>query len=58
MHHGCCSYYLNSRIAGAIIGFIFTLIKLPIPAPTVWPGVFGIIGVLSGNQIFNYLFNK
>ncbi|HBE9115254.1 Uncharacterized protein conserved in bacteria [Citrobacter braakii] len=47
-----------SFIAGAIIGFIFTLIKLPIPAPAAWPGVFGIIGVLSGNQIFNYLFNK
>ena len=47
-----------SLIAGAIIGFIFTLIKLPLPAPAAWPGVFGIIGVLSGNQIFNYLVNK
>ncbi|MBJ9241518.1 XapX domain-containing protein [Citrobacter braakii] len=47
-----------SLIAGAIIGFILTLIKLPIPAPPVWSGVFGIIGVLSGHQIFNYLFNK
>ncbi|POT56785.1 XapX domain protein [Citrobacter amalonaticus] len=47
---------LLALIAGLITGFVFTLIKLPIPAPPVWSGVVGIIGVLSGSQLFNYLF--
>lgn len=42
-------------IAGLITGIVFTLIKLPIPAPPVLPGVVGIVGVYLGGQLTYYL---
>ena len=37
--------YLLSTITGLIVGIIFTLLKLPIPAPWVLSGVLGIVGI-------------
>ena len=37
--------YLLSTITGLIVGIIFTLLKLPIPAPGVLSGVLGIVGI-------------
>ena len=37
-----------SFITGLITGGIFTLFKLPIPAPSALAGVIGIIGVFVG----------
>lgn len=49
-----------ATIAGLIVGIIFTLIRLPIPAPPYLPGVMGIVGVylgsLAGNAILTTLF--
>lgn len=42
-------------IAGLITGAVFTVIKLPIPAPPVLSGVVGIVGVFLGAQLMNYL---
>lgn len=39
-------------IAGAIVGFLFALIKLPIPAPPALAGVMGIVGVFLGYKMF------
>ncbi|EIY4985243.1 XapX domain-containing protein [Enterobacter hormaechei] len=49
-----------ATIAGLIVGILFTLIKLPIPAPPYLPGVMGVVGVylggITGNFILSTLF--
>lgn len=37
-------------LAGAIVGIVFKLIRLPIPAPPVLSGVVGIVGVYLGGM--------
>lgn len=44
-------------LCGAILGFIFTFLKLPLPAPNVLPGIMGIIGVYLGFVICNFIIN-
>jgi XapX domain-containing protein len=41
----------KSLIAGAVCGVVFSLAGLPIPAPPVFSGVVGIIGVFVGYKI-------
>jgi XapX domain-containing protein len=38
-------------LAGIIVGLIFKLIKLPLPAPPVLAGVMGIVGVYFGGLL-------
>lgn len=45
-------------IAGVIVGAIFTLIKLPIPAPPVLSGIMGIIGVYTGAKLVEFIMSK
>lgn len=45
----------KSLFAGAMLGAVFTLLHLPIPAPNVLAGVFGIIGVYAGYAAVNWL---
>ncbi|PZE22147.1 XapX domain-containing protein [Paenibacillus xerothermodurans] len=48
-------------LAGLVVGAVFTLLKLPIPAPPVLSGVLGIVGVYSGGVLMQRLlewFNK
>lgn len=47
---------LSCFLTGSILGIIFTLLKLPLPAPPVFSGVIGIIGVWFGYYIINRLF--
>ncbi|WP_102348204.1 XapX domain-containing protein [Bacillus sp. Marseille-P3661] len=47
---------LLSLGTGAAVGFLFALIKLPIPAPPALAGVTGIVGVYLGFKIFQTLF--
>ena len=35
-------------VAGASMGFVFALLRLPIPAPPTLAGVLGIIGIAIG----------
>lgn len=42
---------LLSLIAGAVLGFIFIKLKLPIPAPPVFAGISGIVGIWLGYLI-------
>lgn len=41
-------------IAGLVMGGVFALFKLPIPAPQNLPGILGAIGVFLGAVIVNY----
>lgn len=43
---------LLSIITGFIVGFVFALFKLPIPAPPALAGVTGIVGIYLGFKAF------
>ncbi len=40
-----------SLLVGIAVGALFTLLKLPIPAPNVLSGVLGISGIYIGKKI-------
>ncbi|MFD2923047.1 DUF1427 family protein [Halobacillus naozhouensis] len=42
---------LLAMVAGIVIGVVFKLIKLPLPAPPVLAGVLGVAGVYIGGKI-------
>ncbi|RSK25622.1 DUF1427 family protein [Bacillus sp. HMF5848] len=44
-----------SLFAGMIIGIIFKGLKLPLPAPPVFAGIVGIMGVYLGGLVFSHL---
>ncbi|BCS80799.1 XapX domain-containing protein [Anaerocellum diazotrophicum] len=50
---------LLSFITGFVVGAIFRILKLPIPAPNALAGVMGIFGIFLGsvfaNQILKFL---
>ncbi|ARK30145.1 XapX domain-containing protein [Halalkalibacter krulwichiae] len=39
-------------LSGALVGFVFGLIKLPIPAPPALSGIIGILGIYLGYQLY------
>ncbi|MFF2875169.1 XapX domain-containing protein [Gottfriedia sp. NPDC057991] len=45
-------------LAGVIVEALFTLIKLPIPAPPVLSGIMGIVGVYSGAKLVEIITTK
>lgn len=45
-----------SLIAGVIIGLVFKMMKLPLPAPPVLAGVVGVLGVYLGGIAGSWLF--
>lgn len=49
---------LLALITGFITGFVFTFLKLPVPAPQVWAGVISIAGVLAGSQMCQWIFQR
>ncbi|MBA4536598.1 DUF1427 family protein [Bacillus aquiflavi] len=42
-------------ITGLIVGFLFALFKLPIPAPPALAGVAGIVGIYLGFKLFTLI---
>lgn len=38
-------------VTGAAVGAIFTLFKLPVPVPPVFPAVMGIVGLWIGSVL-------
>jgi XapX domain-containing protein len=46
---------LLSLLTGAIIGFLFALFRLPIPAPTAVAGIAGIFGIYLGYKLFEWV---
>jgi len=49
---------LLSLLAGVICGVVFTALKLPIPAPPVFPAIVGIFGVFLGMKIYLFLVER
>jgi len=49
---------LLSLLAGIICGVVFTALKLPIPAPPVFPAIVGIFGVFLGMKVFLFLADR
>lgn len=44
-----------SIITGFIVGFVFALLKLPIPAPPTLAGILGIVGIYMGFKVFEWV---
>ena len=42
---------IKALITGLLTGVVFSLLKLPIPAPPALPGIVGIIGIFLGYVI-------
>jgi len=49
---------LLSLGTGAIVGIIFSLLKLPLPAPPVISGIAGIVGIYLGGVGYNWLIER
>ena len=43
--------YLLPLLTGIIVGVIFSLFNLPIPAPPALPGILGVVGVWLGYEL-------
>ncbi len=43
-----------SLITGIVVGFLFTLLRLPIPDPPALAGIAGIVGVYLGMRLFQW----
>ena len=46
---------IKATLAGMACRVVFSLLKLPIPAPPVLAGVMGIVGVFLGYMLVNWL---
>jgi len=44
-----------SLITGIFVGVVFSLLKLPIPAPNNIAGILGIVGIFIGMLLINIL---
>ncbi|MFB6198364.1 MAG: XapX domain-containing protein [Halobacteriaceae archaeon] len=44
-----------TTIVGGVVGLLFGLLDLPIPAPPALSGVMGIVGIFGGYKVANYL---
>jgi XapX domain-containing protein len=49
---------LLSLATGALVGVIFSLLKLPLPAPPVISGIAGIVGIYLGGLGYNWLVER
>jgi XapX domain-containing protein len=45
-----------SLIGGIVIGALFKICRLPLPAPPVLAGVLGIVGIYLGGVIIEWIF--
>lgn len=44
-----------SLLTGFLVGFLFSFLKLPLPAPPTLAGVIGIFGVYGGYQAYLFI---
>ena len=49
--------WIQAFIAGLVLGLIFKKLKLPMPAPAVFAGVIGVVGVLAGSKVVAWFTN-
>ncbi|MDB4544411.1 DUF1427 family protein [Akkermansiaceae bacterium] len=46
---------LLSLGTGIIVGLIFSIFKLPLPAPPVLAGILGIVGIFLGGELWKFI---
>lgn len=46
---------LLALATGMVVGFLFALFRLPIPAPPVFSGIVGIVGIYLGYRLFTWM---
>ncbi|CAG9620093.1 XapX domain-containing protein [Sutcliffiella rhizosphaerae] len=46
---------LLALATGMVVGFLFALFRLPIPAPPVFSGIVGIVGIYLGYRLFMWI---
>ncbi|MFD2166675.1 XapX domain-containing protein [Thalassotalea euphylliae] len=49
---------LLSLATGAVVGIVFSLFKLPLPAPPVISGIAGIVGIYLGGLGYTWLVER
>lgn len=49
---------LLALFAGTIVGLLFSIIKLPLPAPPVLSGIAGIVGIYLGGMGYNWIVER
>jgi XapX domain-containing protein len=47
-----------ATITGIIVGLVFSLLKLPMPAPPVLSGIAGIFGIYLGGIGYNWIIER
>ncbi|XQW83394.1 XapX domain-containing protein [Thalassotalea piscium] len=52
------SEILLALLAGTLVGLIFSLIKLPLPAPPVLAGIAGIVGIYLGGAGYHWIIER
>ncbi len=45
---------IMATLVGGLVGLVFGLVDLPIPAPPALSGVMGIVGIFRGYKVANY----
>lgn len=43
---------------GLLVGLIFSAFKLPLPAPPVWAGIAGIVGIFLGGELWKTVVSR
>lgn len=46
---------LLALLTGGIVGALFTLMRLPLPAPPVLAGILGIVGIFLGAKVVEWI---
>lgn len=49
---------LLALLSGAIVGILFSIIKLPLPAPPVISGIAGIFGIYLGGVGYHWIIER
>ena len=49
---------LLALLAGFIVGLLFSIIRLPVPAPPVLSGVMGIVGIYLGRIKYQWVVQR
>ena len=52
------SEVLLALAAGALVGIIFSMVKLPLPAPPVLSGIAGIVGIYLGGMGYQWIVER
>jgi XapX domain-containing protein len=49
---------LLALATGALVGIVFSILKLPLPAPPVLSGIAGIVGIYLGGVGYSWIIEK